>query len=151
MKQKIIRTNYMLLKSLMLGIILLTTTSCKGGGDDTPQKTPQEIAQEVMEATWSLENGGSITLDGSNVSNRYEGFTLRIGNKTYTTTNAGELFPATGTWNWVGTSDNQVTTESGKEITITELSSTRFAFSFRKTDQNVAAGVPGNYVVTLTK
>lgn len=142
------------LKSALGFLMILTLASCgggKGGGDDTPQETPQEIAQALLENNWTIANGGSITLDGSNVSNRYEGFSLDIENGTYTTTNAGDLFPATGTWEWVGTSDNQVTTESGKQITITQLTTTKFSFSFLKTDQNVAAGVSGNYVVTLTR
>lgn len=134
--------------------MILTLASCgggKGGGDDTPQETPQEIAQALLENNWTIANGGSITLDGSDVSNRYDGFSMDIENGTYTTTNAGSLFPATGTWQWVGTSDNQVNTGNGKQITITQLSTTRFSFSFLKTDQNVAAGVPGNYTVTLTR
>ncbi|WP_420385318.1 hypothetical protein [Roseivirga sp.] len=135
-------------------LIVLTIASCGGGGDDTPtppEETPQEIAQALLENNWTVASGGSISLDGSDVSNRYDGFSLDIENGTFTTTNAGDLFPATGTWQWVGTTDNQVTTGNGKSITITELSTTRFVFSFLKTDQNVAAGVPGNYVVTLTR
>ena len=139
--------------NLILGFLMIVTiASCGGGGggDDSPQETPQEIAQALLEANWTIANGGSITLDGSDVSSRYDGFSLDIEDGTFTTTNAGSLFPANGTWTWVGTSDNQVTTGNGKQITITELSGTRIVFNFMKTDQNVAAGGPGHYVVTLT-
>lgn len=139
------------LKVLVGILIVIITASCRGGDDPTPpEETPQEVAQALLEANWTIANGGSITLDGSDVSSRYDGFSLDIENGTFTTTNAGSLFPATGTWSWVGSTDNQVTTGNGKSITITELTSTRIVFNFLKTDQNVAAGVPGNYVVTLT-
>lgn len=138
------------IKSLI--VILLSVfiiTSCGGGGDDEP--SAQELAEELLEASWDISNGGSITLDGSAVSDRYQGFSLVIGDKTFTTTNAGDLFPASGTWEWVGDSDNRVITGNGKEITINELNNNTFAFSFLKTDQNVAAGIPGNYSVTVTR
>ena len=135
---------------LMSFLVAMIITSC-GGNDDTPSLTPQEIAEALLETSWTLNNGGSITLDAVEVSDRYDGFTLTIGDGTYTTVNAGELFPASGTWQWVGTTDNQVTTGSGKAITITSLTENRFVFSFIKNNQNAAAGIPGNYLITLTR
>lgn len=154
---KIMKTSNLINSVLKISIgalMVLVITSCGGGGDDTPtppEETPQEIAQALLEANWTIASGGSITLDGGDVSNRYDGFALDIDDGTFTTTNAGDLFPATGTWSWVGTTDNQVTTGNGKSITITELTSTRIVFSFQKTNGNVAAGVPGSYIVTLTR
>ena len=137
--------------SLLLLLSAITSCGGGGGGDDNPGQTPQDIAQALLEANWTIANGGSIVLDGTDVSFRYEGFSLDIEDGTYTTTNAGDLFPATGTWSWLGTSDSQVTTGNGKTINITVLTTTRIVFNFIKTDQNVAAGVPGNYVVNLKR
>ncbi|MFY0593663.1 hypothetical protein [Roseivirga sp.] len=134
---------------LLSYLLLVFITSC--GGDDTPELTPQEIAEQLLETSWSIANGGSITLDQVDVSDRYQGFSLTIGDATYTTLNAGELFPASGTWEWVGTTDNMVTTGSGKEITITNLSETQIVFRFLKNDQNSAFGIPGNYTITLSR
>lgn len=155
MKSNRIRNTFNSVLKISIGILIVfVIASCGGGGDDSPtppEETPQEIAQALLEANWTIASGGSITLDGSDVSSRYDGFSMDIDNGSFTTTNAGNLFPATGTWSWVGTSDNQVTTGNGKSITITTLTSSRIVFSFLKTDQNVAAGIPGNYVVTLTQ
>lgn len=153
---RIIKTTwlYRLSAFALASIIVLSVASCGGGEDEdpeVPEETPQEIAQALLENNWTIADGGSITLDGSNISDRYDGFGMNVGNLSFTTTNAGNLFPATGTWQWVGTSDNSVTTGNGKEITITQLSTTRFIFTFQKTDQNAVAGVPGSYVVTLTR
>jgi hypothetical protein len=142
--KKSFRLNYLLFLVLFISI-----ASC-GGGDDGPAlPTDQELAQEILEATWSLGGGGAITLDGRNVANNYNGFTLNIADGTFTTTNAGDLFPASGTWQWVGETDNQVRTGEGKEITISDLSETTFTFSFTKSSGNSVAGVSGNYVITL--
>lgn len=146
--------NLLLIKPIALTlafIMIIFIASCGGDDPSPPEETPQEIAQALLQNNWTIANGGSITLDGSDVSSRYDGFTLNVGNLSFTTTNAGELFPANGTWQWVGTTDNMVTTGNGKEITITQLTTTRFVFSFQKTNQNTAAGVPGSYVVTLTR
>lgn len=136
---------------LLIGVMsLIIITSCKGGGDDTPAPTDQEIAQAILENTWIVGSTGSISVDNTDVTDRYDGFSLNIGNGTYTTTNAGDLFPANGTWEWVGETDNIFTTGNGKEITITELTETQFSFQFLKTEQNVAAGISGNYSISLT-
>lgn len=131
--------------------ILIIITSCKGGGsDDTPTPSDQELAQTILETTWEVGSTGSIIVDNTNVTDRYSGFTLTIEDGTYTTTNAGDLFPASGTWEWVGESDDMVITGSGKEITITELTEAQFSFRFLKTEQNAVAGISGNYSMTLT-
>lgn len=136
---------------LLIGVMsLIIITSCKGGGDDTPAPTDQEIAQAILENTWIVGSTGSISVDNTDGTDRYDGFSLNIGNGTYTTTNAGDLFPASGTWEWVGETDNIFTTGNGKEITITELTETQFSFQFLKTEQNVAAGISGNYSISLT-
>lgn len=136
---------------LLIGVMsLIIITSCKGSGDDTPAPTDQEIAQAILENTWIVGSTGSISVDNTDVTDRYDGFSLNIGNGTYTTTNAGDLFPASGTWEWVGETDNIFTTGNGKEITITELTETQFSFQFLKTEQNVAAGISGNYSISLT-
>lgn len=135
-------------------ILVISVSSCGGGGGDDPtepEQTPQELAQEIFEGTWSISGGGSINLDGTDVSDKYTGFTMNIGNGSFNTTNAGELFPASGTWSWVGETDNQVTTGSGKDITLTTLSSTQLVFTFTKTSSNGMAGANGNYTITLTK
>ena len=148
-KSIVFRPKYSLLVVLMLVFVI---SACGGGGDDGPSgPTDQEQAQELLEGTWTLNNGGTIVLDGQNVNANYVGFTLVVGDGTFTTTNAGDLFPSTGTWQWVGQTDNQAQTGRGKALTFTTLNATTFAFSFTKTSSNAAAGVSGNYVMTLKK
>lgn len=132
---------------LSLVILLTLTISSCGGGGGEPEKTPQEIAQELLLTTWTMT---AITLDGSDVSESYPGFSITIGDGTFSTTNAGELFPSQGTWNWVGDTDNMITTGRGKTITITTLSASAAVLSFLKTSANQAAGLSGSYVITFS-
>lgn len=136
---------------ILLVVVMLIVSSCGGGGDDDPGPTPQELAFEDLAGTWTLANGGSITLDGDDVASSYTGFTLSFTNGGFTTSNAGDLFPATGTWQWVGESTNQITTGRGKQVTIITLTTSAFQFSFTKTATNSVAGVSGNYVIKVVK
>lgn len=137
-------------ESLVLSLVMLSlfagVSSCGGGGGE-PEKTPQEIAQELLLTTWNMT---AITLDGSDVSELYPGFSITIGDGSFTTTNAGGLFPAQGTWDWVGDSDNMIMTGRGKSITITTLSASSAVLSFIKTSANQAAGSSGSYVINFS-
>lgn len=139
------------LKLSMIVFFTILMASCGNKDNNPPSPNEQELAQEILEATWSIDDGGSITLDNRDVALNYEGFSLIIGDGTFTTTNAGDLFPASGTWEWVGDTDNQITTGKGKEITITALSTSTFTFSFIKTNTNAVAGVSGNYSITVRR
>lgn len=136
----------------MILLLLVLSVSCSGdgGGDDEP--SPQELTFEKLSGSWALNNGGSITLDGRDVSGNYPGFTLSFTDGGYATTNAGDLFNASGTWNWASeTTTNQILLDDGKSIAIQNLSTTQFKFSFAQSDGGVRAGVAGNYTVMVNK
>ena len=136
--------------SLLLLTMVLSLLSC-GGSDDGPgEPTAQEMAFELLAGSWTLNNG-SIVLDGSNVSANFPGFSLFFANGTYSTSNAGDLFNASGTWSWVGDSDRLVLLDDGKEVNINTLTTSQFIFSFQLGDGSSVAGLEGNYQVTLTK
>lgn len=138
---------------LLAIVILFITASCGGGGggDDNPGPSEQELAFEKLKGNWGIANNGKIELDGGDVSNNYSDFTLSFTNGSFTTTNAGNLFPATGTWEWIGKETNQIRTGRGKVVTIIALTATNFEFSFTKTSSNAVAGASGNYVIKVTK
>lgn len=138
--------------TLSIALLLLPAfLAC--GGDDTPDEpTAQELALEVLAGQWTLNSGGSILLDGRDVSANYPGFALSFTDGSYTTTNAGELFNATGTWTWVGDSDRMITVDDGKQLNIQILTANELEFSFQLTGSGgEATGITGSYVVTVTK
>ena len=135
----------------IIGLLVPAYLSC--GGDDSPDEpTAQELAFEILAGQWTLSNGGSILLDGRDVSGNYPGFALSFTDGSYQTTNAGELFNATGTWTWVGDSDSMISVDDGKQLIIQTLSANQLSFSFQLTGSGGdAAGIAGSYVVTLFK
>ncbi len=90
------RNRFSLVMAIVLGLFLM---SCDNDGD-IERETAQEIAFRILgDSPWTLGNGsGSIVVDGTDVSANYEGFSLAYGEGTYSTTNADELFRASGTW-----------------------------------------------------
>ena len=138
--------------TLILFIIALVVLSISCGGDDTPSEpTAQELALEQLSATWNL-SGGSIRLDGLDVSANYPGFSLSYSANSYTTQNGGDLFSASGTWSWVGDSDRLIMLDDGKQINISTLNDADLVFSFQLSSSGgEAAGLPGSYEIALKK
>ena len=127
--------------------------SCEN--DDPAVPSAQDEAFEKLSGDWDLENGGSILLDGQDVSLNYAGFSLSFADGTYQTVNAGELFDASGTWQWTDEMAQQITLDDGKTITILELNEIEFRFSFTYNSgggvANGVDGVSGNYEITVFK
>ncbi len=131
--------------------LLIIFTNC--GGDDGPgEPSAQEIAFELLSGNWTLNNGGSVKLDGEDITLNFNGFGLSFTDGAYNTTAAGDLFNASGTWQWVTDSDQQILLDDGKEIRLTDLSETDLTFTFQFTGSGgVVAGLAGNYTISLRK
>ncbi|GHE60443.1 MULTISPECIES: hypothetical protein [Roseivirga] len=134
---------------ILIAAVALLSISCDN--DDPTGPTAQELTYEKLAGQWTLGQFGSIKVDGSNVSANYPGFALSFAQGTYTTTNAGDLFRASGTWEWADTNANAVVLDDGKQITIQSLSLSKFVFSFTKSNGPVRAGLAGEYVITVEK
>ncbi len=147
-KQQIHAPIYILLLSF---IIILSTTAC--GGDDDP--TAQQLAFEKLSGSWDLSQGGSIVIDGQDASANFTGFAFSFTDGSYSTTNAGDMFRASGTWQWTDEAAQQLSIGDGKTITIVDLTETSFVFSFTS-DGNAGAanhgeGIAGNYTITVNQ
>lgn len=131
-------------------LLFVSLASC--GSDDTSGPSLQDLTFEKLAGNWTLSTNGSIRLDGQNVSANYAGFSLSFADGSYTTTNAGDLFRANGTWQFVGETAESISLDSGEEITVLELTETRFVFSFSSNGTGgTAAGIAGNYTITVVK
>jgi len=138
-------------KHVSLGLILIMSLSgC--GNDDVLLDDAQFTALRALIGDWDLGNGsGYIRLDDVDVSANYEGFSLFYADRQYRTTNAADLFRATGTWEWVDEEATTVRLDDGKEITILLLTENRFTFSFNLAGTSQRAGLPGNYVISVVR
>ncbi|MFY0593867.1 hypothetical protein [Roseivirga sp.] len=127
--------------------IALSTFSC---GNENTDPDARAEAFELLSGDWTFGTDGSIILDDQDVSLNYQGFSLSFADGTYQTSNAGDLFNASGTWDWLDENAQQILLDSGEEVTIEELSLVTFRFSFFHSGNN-AFGTRGNYTVTLNK
>ena len=97
---------------LSLVFVVLAVLSCGGGGDDTPDLTPEE--QRLLDlggtsgATWVAS---SITFDGA-PADGFNNFSITLRgtatSKSYTTVSGSPVFGASGTWDFNGTNINQL-------------------------------------------
>ncbi len=131
-------------------LLFVSLASCRP--DDPNGPSIQDLTFEKLAGNWALGSSSTIMLDGQDITLNYPGFALSFADGTYNTTNAGDLFKASGTWQWSGEMATSVILDTGEEVTIIDLSETDFQFSFTHTGTGgTAAGTAGNYVVTLEK
>jgi hypothetical protein len=140
--------------NMLLIALLITAVSCDP--DDEPS-TPdaKELAFQKLSGAWTLKGGSSIKLDGINISANYPGFSIQFTEGGYTTTNAGDLLNATGSWTWLNDEAGVITLGDDKEVTIVTLTEIFFKFTFVLTDTggeaNDVNGASGNYEVIVEK
>lgn len=139
------------ISTILLSLVILFATAC--GGEDDPNA--QQLAFEKLSGSWDLSQGGSVIIDGQDASANFVGFAFSFTDGGYTTTNAGDLFRATGTWQWVNEDAQTLSVDDGKTITITALTETNFIFAFTSDGGEGAAnhgeGIAGNYTITVNK
>lgn len=132
---------------MLIILVSVITLSCQN--DNNPGRG-SDVVFEKLAGDWSVGTQGSIVLDGEDISLNYSGFTLSFANGTYQTTNGGDLFRATGTWEWADTNGRVLTLDTGEDVTIVKLTPAEFEFSFFHTG-STRAGIQGNYTVTVFK
>lgn len=136
--------------SLAFFACIITALLYSGCKKDNPN--PQEEQIKAMAGTWSLS---SVTNDGSDVTTQYQQFTLTLTtDKTYSTTNGGNPWPAAGTFDFPNeTVTDRVTRDDNVVITITEVTTSRLVlnFSINSVGSGSAAGITGSFTFTLTK
>ena len=133
---------------IILGLLFLAF-SC--GPDGPVEPSLQDLTYEKLAGDWTLGQFGSIKVDGNNVSANYPGFSLSFAEGTYTTANAGDLFRASGTWQWGDASAHTVVLDDGKQVTIQSLTTTKFVFGFTNATGPTRAGLAGEYIMTVEK
>ncbi|OEK05966.1 hypothetical protein [Roseivirga misakiensis] len=134
--------------SVLAILSLFAVWSCKD--DDNP--TLRDLAFELLSGQWTLGTEGSIVLDGEDISLNYPGFSVSFADGTYQTTNAADLFNASGTWDWAPTDTDGtlIILDTGELVTVEFLALSSLRFSFEHAGAT-RAGISGNYLITVVK
>ncbi|MFM9837453.1 MAG: hypothetical protein ACKVOQ_04270 [Cyclobacteriaceae bacterium] len=99
---------------------LMLCAGCKKSSTD-PQ--PDLLTKK----TWTVS---SVVVDGVDKTSLFANMTLNFSDKTYTTTNGGGAWLASGTWTYATSSTTVITRNDGLQITIDELTETKLKLSF---------------------
>lgn len=132
--------------------ILLTLVSCEEEVT-SPEQTPKE--QRIKELTskpWKLL---SATVDGKDITNFYNGFTISFTDKSFKTTNGKGTWPSIGTWEFKDGNINKLIRDDGLIFTISNLSDDQLRITFTWTEIIYDAGrikaIDGKHVFDLER
>lgn len=113
---------------------------------------PDPLAQRINELTaiWKLK---SVENDNVDVTDQYTGFTLTINGQNYTTTNGGNPWPDSGTYDIKVEDLSTVHRSDGTNITIDKVTPDELILSFNYTNLSAGRthGVTGNFTFSLLK
>lgn len=138
-----------LLSILVLSILLIV--SC--GGKETPEPEVDRIKRLLNTGgAWTLQ---TATVDGVDKLSLYAGLSILFGEETFTTTNGGEQWPASGTWSFTDATAKVIERNDGLLITLTEVAEKRVVIAFTWSDTTFEEGrsqsLSGNHIFTLTR
>ncbi len=140
--------NYLTQKTRQLCLLMIIALACSCGGDDGP--TPLEERLRALTARWSVN---SVSNDNTDVTSQFAGFTLTVsGDKTYSTTNGGNPWPASGTFDIASENLDLFMRDDNVEIRIVSITETELSLSFNMSSvRGTASGITGSFTFNLTK
>jgi len=153
----------------VLAVALGVISSC-GGDEPNPTPPPPSPEQEAVEKltgpdgsqAWGLQNGGSVTRDGTAVTDLYDGFRLTLNagtSRTYTSANNNDLFDNSGNWSFTDGTFSKFELSgsapaSGREITFTQTADNlRLDFNIPAPGARINGvfAIAGSYTFNLTR
>jgi hypothetical protein len=158
-----------LTRILLLLFLTVNLVGCDDGEDPQPtppDPSPEEVATQKLTGTsgnetWVVQNGGSVTKDGTNETNDYIDFEITFASggssKTYTTQDSNLLFDSTGSWSFVGSNFNKIELTGGqpaanKEISFTQTGNElRLEFTVPAPSNARVSALAGFYVFDLVR
>ncbi|OEK01272.1 hypothetical protein BFP97_06990 [Roseivirga sp. 4D4] len=132
-------------------LLLVFSIMLWGCKDDDPNPLAQRINN--LAGTWTVQ---SVTNDGTDVTNQFNGFQLAFTiEKTYTTTNGGNPWPASGTFDIQEDALDTIVRDGNTNITIVSISDSSMSLRFQvngiRSIANLRSGITGSFTFSLTK
>ena len=134
-------------------ISLMATMGCAGGSPNSAP-TATELQLEALKNSgkiWVLGNA-AVTKDGFDVSSQFEGFTLKIGEFTYETTNSlASAWASSGQWEFNDNNPNSILRDDGVVIGVV-LNGSSLQLNFRVDVSNTGgkiSSIDGEYQFNL--
>ncbi|MEQ9412391.1 MAG: hypothetical protein RIF39_01100 [Cyclobacteriaceae bacterium] len=143
-----------LIKYCLVSVVFLSALSITGCKDDEPSisETEQQlIALQNNGKNWII-GSDRILKDGIDVTDRFSGFKLSIGNKTYTTENGiSPVWPSSGTWEFHSNNPQLLLRDDGVLISVS-ITSNKLTLTFAAEAVPIGgrkSSVAGEYLFNL--
>ena len=94
-----------------------------GGNDPSPQEKMKSL---LTAGIWTVQ---SVSVNGVDQSSLFKNMTITFADATYTTTNGGLVWPATGSWVFANESATAFTRNDGIDVQLTEVTSSSLKMS----------------------
>ena len=149
------KCTYAILKySVQLFIILCVLpflTGCGGGGSDSP--SAKEVATKMLTAnSWKLS---SVTVDGTDQTSLFNNMTLNFAATSFTASNGGLVWPASGTWTFKDEEGKIIVRNDGLLITVMELNDASLQMSLTWASSTIGPGrvssIAGVHIFNMIK
>lgn len=139
-------------KNIAYIAIIVFSIGCKGKTVDPVEPTALELQLASLQndsKPWSLTSG-SVIKDGYDVSSQFSGFTLKVDDFTYITTNSiDSAWPSSGTWEFSNNNPNKIIRDDGVLMDLT-LINNELTLTFNVSGlTGRVKGIDGEYTFTL--
>jgi len=124
--------------STIVCLSLMLFSACGGGGDPEPDgpTKQEEVTALLVGKTWKVQ---SVQVDGVDKSSMFTGMTVAFTSNGFTVTNAGPVWPATGTWTYTSAEAQFIKRSDNVEV---EVAATATALTLTLTWSKTTLG-PG--------
>jgi len=136
---------------LLLAVVssVLIFSSCD---DDSEASKEDQVRELLTGSAWKMT---TVSVDGTDKTDVYKDLTLTFGTTTYTSTNGGVVWPATGTWAFTAPDATAIERNDGLVVSIQEItsSSLKLGLTWNKTTlgSGRTSSVSGQHVFSFGK
>ncbi len=149
MKQLTYKTIFQRFLLLAVGSVLFTFSNCS---DDNESSKEDQVRSLLTGSAWKMT---TVTVDGTDKTAVYDDLILTFGITTFTSTNGGVVWPATGTWAFTSPDATAIVRNDGLAVTIQEITSTSLKLGLTWNKTTLGSGrtssVSGQHVFSFGK
>lgn len=135
---------------ILTALILIAVVSLISSCGKPPVTEEEKVRNMLMSGTWQIQD---VTVDGVNKNSLFNGFTIKFNDATYTTTNGGPIWPASGTWHV--SNPTTIVHNGGDVISISSITETSLVLNLEWDQTTLGGGrvesVSGNHTFTFSK
>ncbi len=135
--------------SMAMIVMVLFIQSCKT--DDPTIAEVDRVATLLKANSWKMQ---SVIVDGTDKTTVYAGLTLGFTATSYTSSNGGLVWPASGTWTFADDTGKVINRNDGVIITVEEISTTKLSLKLNWAKTTLGGritGVAGNHTFVFGK